>query len=103
MKYKGYRGHAYYDADARLLHGEVVGLKDVITFQGRDVDELEQAFRDSVEEYLDWCKERGENPEKTFSGNLHLRLGQELHAQLVEQALEKGESLNSFIIEKLRK
>lgn len=47
-----------------LYHGEVVGLKDVITFQGSSVDELEQAFIDSVEDYLAFCRERGEKPGK---------------------------------------
>jgi predicted HicB family RNase H-like nuclease len=74
MKYKGYQGQVTDDEDAKLFHGEVVGLKDVVTFQGTSVDELEQAFKDSVDEYLDFCKELGRTPEKLFSGNLLLRL-----------------------------
>jgi predicted HicB family RNase H-like nuclease len=70
MKYKGYQGHVDYDDKAKLFHGEVVGLRDVITFQGTSVDELEQAFKDSVDEYLDFCKELGRAPEKPFSGKL---------------------------------
>jgi predicted HicB family RNase H-like nuclease len=63
MKYKGYHGQVNYDEKAKLLHGEVVGLRDVITFQGTSVDELEQAFKESVDEYLDFCKELGRVPE----------------------------------------
>ena len=59
MNYKGYLGHVTYDSDAKLFHGEVVGLKDVITFQGTHVKELEKAFKDSVDDYLAWCKGRG--------------------------------------------
>ena len=103
MKYKGYTGQVTFDAQARLFHGEIIGIKDVITFQGRNVDELEQAFKDSIDDYLDWCEERGEKPEKSFSGNLRLRLGKDLHAKLAQQALAQGESLNSLILEKLRK
>ncbi len=103
MKYKDYTGQVFFDSQARLFHGEVIGLKDVVTFQGRNVDELEQAFKDSIDDYLEWCKERGEKPEKSFSGNLRLRLGKELHAKLATQALLQGESLNSLIIEKLNK
>ena len=47
MKYKGYEGTVTFDEDARIFHGEVVGLKDVITFQDSSVDELEQVFSDS--------------------------------------------------------
>ena len=64
LKYKGYVGQAVYDDEARIIHGDVIGLRSVITFQGKSVDELEQAFRDSIDDYLDWCKERGEEPEK---------------------------------------
>lgn len=60
MKYKGYFGDAWYDYEAKIFHGEVIGLKDVITFQGKTVNEIEQAFKDSVDDYLMWCKERGE-------------------------------------------
>jgi predicted HicB family RNase H-like nuclease len=71
MKYKGYIGHVEYDDEAKLFHGEVVGLRDIITFQGKSVEELEQAFKDSIDDYLTWCKERREKPEKTFSGTFN--------------------------------
>jgi predicted HicB family RNase H-like nuclease len=101
MQYKGYIGHITYDDDAKIFHGEVIGLKDVITFQGTTVDELAKAFRDSVDDYLIWCKGRGEKPEKTFSGKLNLRMSPELHAQLVVEATQKDMSLNDLINAKL--
>lgn len=103
MKYKGYFGDVMYDDEAKLFHGEVIGLKDVITFQGTNVSEIEQAFKDSVDDYLQWCDERDEEPEKTFSGNLHLRINPKLHAKLAQEAARHSTSLNSFIIEKLEK
>ena len=101
MKYKGYIGEVTYDADTKLLHGQVLGLKDVITFQGTTLKEIEKAFHESVDDYLAWCKERGEKPEKTFSGKLNLRMSPDLHAHLALQAAKKGISLNEFINEKL--
>jgi predicted HicB family RNase H-like nuclease len=101
MKYKGYIGQVVYDDEAKIFHGEVVGLNDVITFQGKSVDELEQSFQDSVDDYLNWCKERGEKPEKTFSGTFNLRIPPELHAKLAFQAKELGLSLNSYVTERL--
>ncbi len=102
MKYKGCIGHVTYDDEAKVFHGEVIGLKDIITFQGMAVDELEKAFRESVDDYLAWCKERGEKPEKTFSGTFNLRIPPDLHAQLVLQAKAMGTSLNSYITQALR-
>lgn len=103
MKYKGYIGEVAYDADAKLFHGEVIGLKDMITFQGTSVKELEKAFKDSVDDYLAWCKQRGEEPEKSFSGKLHIRMNPELHARLAQEAVRHGVSLNVLINEKLAK
>jgi predicted HicB family RNase H-like nuclease len=102
MKYKGYIGHVEYDDEAKIFHGEVVGLKDIITFQGTSVEELEQAFHDSINDYLNWCKERGKKPEKTFSGTFNLRIPPELHAKLALDAKTIGISLNSYVTEKLR-
>jgi predicted HicB family RNase H-like nuclease len=102
MKYKDYIGHVEYDDEAKIFHGEVVGLRDIITFQGKSVEELEQSFRDSIDDYLKWCKERGEKPEKTFSGTFNLRIPPELHAKLAFQAKVMGISLNSYVTEKLR-
>lgn len=61
MKYKGYCGQVAYDDEAQLFHGQVTGLKDTITFQGATVEELEQAFRDSIDDYVAWCKELKKN------------------------------------------
>lgn len=97
MNYKGYHGQVNYDEDAKLFHGEVVGLRDVVTFQGTSVDELEQAFKDSVDEYLDFCKELGRAPEKPFSGKLILRLPPEIHERAAYQAKCSGVSLNTWL------
>lgn len=70
MTYKGYVGRVDYDDDAGIFHGAVVNLRDVITFQGTTVEELRQAFRDSVDDYLEFCAGRGEEAEQRFSGNL---------------------------------
>jgi len=103
MKYKGYLGDVSYDAEAKIFHGDVLGLKDVITFQGTSVKELEKAFKDSINDYIAWCKERGEEPEKSYSGNLRLRISPDLHAELAHLAVERGISLNSLIIDQLQK
>lgn len=76
---KCYQGQVNYDEEAKFFHGEVVGLRDAITFQGTSLDELEQAFKDSINEYLDFCKELKRTPEKPFSGKLILRLPPEIH------------------------
>ena len=103
LNYKGYRGRVEFDDEADLFHGEVLDLKDVITFQGKSVEELEHAFRDSIDDYLAFCEERGEEPDKPFSGRLMLRLPPALHREVYVQARREGKSLNQWIADKLAK
>jgi predicted HicB family RNase H-like nuclease len=103
LKYKGYTGHAIFDDEAGLFHGEVEHTRDVITFQGRSVDELETAFRDSIDDYLEWCAARGKSPDKPFSGRVVLRMPPPLHRRLATEASRQGKSLNTVVLEKLEK
>ena len=68
MEYKGYIGVVEFDDEAGIFHGEVVNTRDVITFQGMSVAEIKKAFRESVDDYLEFCKKRGEESDKPFSG-----------------------------------
>ncbi|MFA7237412.1 MAG: type II toxin-antitoxin system HicB family antitoxin [Phycisphaeraceae bacterium] len=102
MEYKGYLGKVEFDAEAGTLHGEVVGIRDVVTFQGESVDEVEKAFHESVDDYLAFCKERGEEPDKPCSGKFVARLDTDLHRKLNLVATADGESLNSWVSKRLK-
>jgi len=101
MTYKGYTAYIEFDEDAGLFHGEVIDTKDVITFQGTSVNELKKAFKNSVNDYLTFCKERGEEPDKPFSGKFILRLPKELHRKIYINAVKKGQSINNYITKTL--
>ena len=103
MKHKGYIGDAMVDLDAGVIRGRVIGLKDVITFQGETVEDARAAFVDSVEDYLAFCAERGEKPEKPFSGKILLRLDPNLHRELSLTAEKTGQSINALVVEAVTK
>jgi predicted HicB family RNase H-like nuclease len=75
----------------------VINTKDVITFQGCSVKELKEAFIDSVEDYLAFCKERGESPDRPFSGKFNVRVASETHREAYLSAMQDGVSLNTWI------
>ena len=102
LKYKGFIGVVEFDDEAKILHGEVINTRDVITFQAKNTDRIEKEFRKSVDEYIKFCKERNEEPEKPFSGKFIVRVGPEIHERLVTEAKLAGKSLNSLIEEKLK-
>lgn len=97
MDYKGYIGDVKYDSDARIFHGEVINTRDVITFQGKSVDELEQAFQGSIDDYLEWCAEDGVEPERPYSGKFNLRISPELHKEIAITAKLMKLSINRFV------
>ncbi len=101
MKYKGYEGVVEFDDEANIFHGEVINIRDVVTFQGTTVEEIKRAFAESVDDYLAFCKERGEEPDKPFSGRFVLRIDPELHKKIFIKAKREGKSLNSWVEERL--
>ena len=103
MGYKGYEAVVEYDEDAELFHGEVADLRDVITFQGTSVAELKKALAASIEDYLAFCKERGEEPERPFSGQFVVRTDPSLHKDVSTAARRAGVSLNKWIASALEK
>ncbi|MBM3145177.1 MAG: type II toxin-antitoxin system HicB family antitoxin [Chloroflexi bacterium] len=82
--------------------GEVINIRDVITFEGTSVDELQKAFRESVDDYLEFCAQRRESPEKPFSGKFVVRLPAELHRKVYVQAKLADKSLNGWVTEVLQ-
>ena len=78
----------------------------VVAVRGRadaeSADELEAAFHESVDDYLAFCAERGEAPDKPFSGRLMLRLPKDLHRDVFVGARRAGKSLNQFVLDRLR-
>lgn len=97
MEYKGYIGVVEFDADAEIFHGDVINTRDVITFQGTSVKEIEKAFKDSVNDYIEFCKADGVEPEKPYSGKFNLRISPELHREAAVASVRRGLSLNKFV------
>ncbi len=103
MKYKGYIGHVEFDDESGVFHGEVINTRGVITFQGKSVAELKREFKSSVDVYLAFCKRRGKEPDKPFSGKFVLRIDPDLHRKVYVTAKHEGKSINNWVAETLKK
>ena len=65
LKYKCYSGSVEFDPEDRIFHGRILGITDVVGFEGQSASELENSFHEAVEDYLETCREIGkklENP-----------------------------------------
>lgn len=99
MEYRGYRAAVSYDDEAGIFHGDVVGTRDVITFEGTSVEQLRKEFRLSIDDYLAVCAERGRQPDRAFSGKIPLRVTPEVHRAATAAAKTAGKSLNTWLSE----
>jgi predicted HicB family RNase H-like nuclease len=98
MEYKGYAaGPIDFDPEDKTFSGTVAGLRDVIHFEGRTATELERAFRESIDSYLDLCAETGQQPDRPFNGKILVRTEPELHRKAALRAAVEGVSLSRWI------
>ncbi len=97
FRYKGYIGQLIALEEDGQLHGEVIGLNDVITFASKSPKKLEKEFQKSVDDYLEFCAELGRDPEKTCSGKFQVRIPRELHGRAIIMAKSRKMSLNEFV------
>ena len=98
IEYKGYTGVFEFDTELELFSGFVVDLRDQIYFEGESVEQLKASMHRAIDHYLEVCAARGEEPEKSYSGKLHVRLGTDLHRAVAVAAAARGESINSWLI-----
>ncbi len=100
--YKGYTGQVEVDVEAGILFGRVLDIYDVVTFKGTTVEEARQEFQNSVDFYLEFCAELGEEPDKPFPGKLLYRTNSDTHRKIFIAAKKAGKSINAWMDEVLR-
>ena len=103
MKYKGYEAVITYEEDVNAFHGRVIDIRDIISFEGASVEELEREFQASMDYYLAMCTERGEEPDKPFSGKVHLRMPPKIHRAASTAAQAEGKSINAWLVETIER
>jgi len=96
MNHKGYLAKVEFDPEDHIFVGQVAGIRDVVGFHGESVTELETAFHEAVDNYLQACEELGQEPNRPYSGNLMLRVPAEVHAAVAAAAEASGKSINQW-------
>jgi predicted HicB family RNase H-like nuclease len=97
LKYKDFYGSVEYSAADECFFGKIIGSTDLVTFEGKSVDNLKKAFTEAVEDYLVLCKEAGKEPQKSYKGSFNIRISPELHKEAAAVAIREGISLNAFV------
>lgn len=102
LSYKNLTARIEFDSDDNIFFGRVLDVDDIIGFHGETVTELTADFHHAIDHYLDVCKERGEEPRKTYSGKLTLRISPDIHADIAIAAAHTGKSINKWVTETLK-
>lgn len=103
LTYKGYFGEFDYQDGDEAFHGQVTGLRDMVHFQGKSIDELRASFQEAVDDYLAFCAELGREPQKPYTGRFVVRLDPDLHRRISARAQATGMSLNQWVNQALER
>lgn len=97
LQYRGYFAKIEYSVEDRILYGKIEGIKDLVNFESESIENIEQEFRNAVDDYLALCEELGQEPDKAYSGVFNVRISPVLHRALAMQAIQTGDSLNATV------
>ncbi|MDY4043920.1 MAG: type II toxin-antitoxin system HicB family antitoxin [Marinifilaceae bacterium] len=97
LSYKGYIGSVAFSEQDNIFFGKIEGINGLVNFEGESVKELTEAFHEAVDDYLEYCKEEGIEPHKSYSGSLNIRISPETHSRVAILAKQAGVSINAFI------
>src|SRR5580692_11131536 len=97
LEYKGYYASLHFSSEDEVFYGKLLGIDDLVNFEGASVKELKKAFHEAVNDYLETCKELGKEPNKTYKGTFNIRITTDLHKEAAVFAASRNISLNDFV------
>jgi predicted HicB family RNase H-like nuclease len=97
LKYREFIGSVHYSAEDEVFYGKLEGIDDHISFEGETVQDLQKAFKEAVEDYLEICSSADKKPGKPYRGSFNIRIDPELHKKAARISIELGLSLNQFV------
>ena len=103
LEYKGFFGTVEFSAVDRVLHGRVLGINGLISYEGDSIQSLKTDFEGAIDDYLEMCAEEGVEPQRAYKGKFNVRVSQELHKSLVLYSASHGQTLNSTVEEAIRR
>ncbi|MGN6491344.1 MAG: type II toxin-antitoxin system HicB family antitoxin [Agriterribacter sp.] len=97
LQYKDYHAVVHFSAEDDIFYGKVIGINDLISFEGESVRQLKKAFQEAIDDYLEACKELNKKPEKTYKGSFNVRIPSDLHREAAVFSAAQNISLNDFV------
>lgn len=102
MMHAGFSGSMEASLEDECLHGRVLFIDDIVTYEGETVAALKEAFVAAVDRYIAYCAQNGRPANKPFSGSFNVRVGPDLHKAAALLAAQRGIKLNELVVNALR-
>lgn len=103
FSYKSYSGSCVTSIEDECLHGQILFIDDLITYEGNTVPELKASFESAVDRYMDYCARTQKPANKPYSGTFNVRVGPNLHREAAQRAKRSDMTLNEFVRKALQK
>ena len=97
LEYKGYLGSVEYSAEDKVLHGRLEFIRDLVNYEGNDVEGITAAFQEAVDDYLEFCDADGRKPDVPLKGSFNVRPGRDLHRRAMLFAKHNDMNLNTVV------
>ena len=97
LVYKEFFGSVHFNAEDEVFYGKIEGIDDLVSFEGKSVNELKEAFQEAATDYMELCQQQGKKLEKSYKGSFNIRISPDVHKKAKRLAIIKGISLNQFI------
>ena len=97
LENKGYHAKIEFDSEDLVLRGKIEGIKDLVNFESADISTVEEEFHAAVDDYLEFCKDVGKEPDKEYKGTFNIRISPDLHKRLAIVAMQNGDTLNATV------
>lgn len=92
-----YSAVVQYSGEDEVFYGKIIGINDLVSFEGTSITELKAAFEEAVEDYLETCRELQKEPNKMYKGSFNVRIDPDLHRKAAFCSAQNNMSLNEFI------
>jgi len=97
LEYKEYLASVHFSSEDDVFYGKILGINDLVSFEGSSVTQLRRAFREAVMDYLKTCKALGKEPNRSYKGTFNVRIPSKLHHKAAIYSAKKNMSLNEFV------